>query len=206
MNASPSPSPRRCLALLALATVAVPSACDQQADRPQSQVAAVPKRNEKAAPAASGVPARAGISALEPGATLPTAAGQSIYLPITTRVAADDGRPIRLVVNVAVRNADETRPILVTLLRHRDADGKTVRDYLRAPVRLAPKATLDVVLKDPEGPGPATSVRVEWVADRPVTPPIVGAVMIGTVGSQGISFTEHGQVIEDRQHPGLAPR
>ena len=147
-----------------------------------------------------------GISELEPGATLPTAAGQQIYLPIHGRVSGEDGRPIRLAVNVVVFNADESRPILVTLLRHRDGDGKTVRDYLRAPARLAPKATLDAVLKDADGPGPAASVLVEWVADRPVTPPIVDAVMIGTVGTQGISFTAHGQVVEDRQHPATPPR
>ncbi|HEY2154362.1 MAG TPA: hypothetical protein VGH33_01945, partial [Isosphaeraceae bacterium] len=57
---------------------------------------------------------RPGISELEPGATLPTAAGQQIYVPIHVRVPAEDGRSIRLAVNVAVRNTDENRPILVT--------------------------------------------------------------------------------------------
>ncbi len=30
--------------------------------------------------------------------------------------------------------------------------------------------------------------------------------MIGTVGSQGISFAEHGQVLEDHQKPAVPPR
>ena len=140
---------------------------------------------------------RAGVSGLEPGATLPSAAGQSIYLPVTTRVGSGEGSS-RLSVNVAVRNTDESRPIVVTLIRHRDADGNTVRDYLRAPFRLAAKATLDLVLKDTDGPGTASSVLVEWVADRPVAPPMVEAVMIG---SPGISFAARGLVLEDRQRP-----
>jgi hypothetical protein len=149
---------------------------------------------------------RAGISELEPGATLPTAAGQQIFLPIHSRLSTEDGRPVRLAVNVVIFNADESRPILVTLLRHRDGDGKTVRDYLRAPARLAPKATLDVLLRDADPVAPAASVLVEWVADRPVVPPIVEAVMIGTIGSQSFSFTEHGRVLEDRQHPSHSPQ
>jgi hypothetical protein len=194
---------------LGLIAVAATAGCDRPVEGPSAS----PKRAEPTAPAPSattpaGLPPRAGISELEPGATLPTAAGQSIYVPIHARVAAEDGRPIRLAVNVAVRNADDTRPILVTVLRHRDADGKTVRDYLRAPARLAPRATLDVLLKDPDAaaPAPAASVLVEWVADRAVAPPIVEAVMIGTTGGQGISFAERGQVIEDRQRPGNPPR
>ncbi len=192
MNVPRRLPPRPCLAILA-AALAVPVACDQGPNGPPAP--ADPKQAE-----APTVPpaARAGITQLEPGATLPTAAGQMIYLPIHTRIGAEDGRSIRLAVNVAVRNADESRPILVTVLRHRDADGNTVRDYLRAPARLAPKATLDVLLKDPDGPGPAASVLVEWVADRPVAPPIVEAVMIG---QQGVSFAERGQVIDDRQRP-----
>ena len=146
-----------------------------------------PSRSRRDAPAATPPPPRrAGITELEPGATLPTAAGQSIYLPIHTRIVGDDGST-RLTVNVAVRNTDESRPILVTLVRHRDADGNTVRDYLRAPARLAPKAILDVVLNDPDGPGPAASVLVEWVADRPVAPPMVEAVMIGRSARRGHS-------------------
>lgn len=179
------------------AALAALASCDRPAEPPQVATAPKPSTSPPVPPA---VP-RAGITPLEPGATLPTAAGQSIYLPIHTRVGAEDGRPIRLAVNVVVRNADESRPILLTLLRHRDADGNTVRDYVRAPARLGPKATFDVLLKDPEGPGPAASVLVEWVADRAVAPPLVEAIMIGTAGGVGLSFAERGQVLEDRQRP-----
>ncbi len=196
---------RLAAARLALAVAAATAGCDRATVSIQPPAAATKTADEPASPALPNPP-RAGISELEPGATLPTAAGQQIYLPIHGRVSAEDGRPIRLAVNVAVRNTDETRPILVTLLRHRDADGKTVRDYLRAPARLAPKATLDILLRDTDAGAPAASVLVEWAADRPVAPPIVEAIMVGTAGSQGVSFIEHGQVLEDHQRPAVPPR
>jgi hypothetical protein len=193
-------------ARLVLAAVAASAGCDRGPEMSLPTPAGATKPAE--APASPALPStpRPGISELEPGATLPTAAGQQIYLPIHGRISGEEGRPIRLAVNVAVRNTDETRPILVTLLRHRDADGKTVRDYLRAPARLAPKATLDVLLKDTDAGAPAASVLVEWAADRPVAPPIVESIMIGTVGSPGISFIEHGQVLEDHLRPAVPPR
>jgi hypothetical protein len=181
------------LAILAAALVGQ-TGCDGHAGGPQTL--AVPKQ-AGAAGSPSSAPGRAGITDLEPGGTLPTAAGQSIYLPIQTRIVGDDGST-RLSVNVNVRNTDDSRPILVTVVRHRDADGNTVRDYLRAPARLAPRATLDLVLKDPDGPGPAASVLVDWVADRAVNPPMVEAVMIGP---GGVSFVERGQVIDTGQRP-----
>lgn len=199
MNVPLSPRPRRRLAILVTAALVGAVGCEGRPGGPQ--MLAVPKQGEiPASPTPTTAPRRAGITELEPGATLPTAAGQSIYLPIHNRIVGDDGS-IRLTVNVAVRNTDESRPILVTVVRHRDADGNTVRDYLRAPARLAPKAVLDVVLNDPDGPGPAASVLVDWVADRPVAQPLVQAVMIG---SPGIAITERGQVIDDRQRPAPA--
>jgi hypothetical protein len=205
MNVPVPRAPWRRTSAAAAALLAGLASCDQ----PPPINPAVPPVEKPADPAKGSTllaAPRPGISELEPGATLPTAAGQQIYLPIHGRVSAEDGRAVGLTVNIVVFNTDESRPILVTLLRHRDADGKTVRDYLRAPVRLAAKATLDVVLKDADPGAPAASVLIEWVADRPVAPPIVEAVMIGTTGSQGISFTEHGQVLEDEQHPPTPPR
>ncbi len=196
----------RAAASLVLAIVAAPAGCDRGPEMSPATPAGAARPADPPTSPAPPIVLRAGISELEPGATMPTAAGQQIYLPIHGRVSGEDGQAIRLTVNVVVFNADENRPILVTLVRQRDADGKTAREYLRAPLRLAPKATLDLVVKSPEIAGPAASLLVEWAADRPVAPPIVEAVMIGTVGSQGISFTERGQVLEDHQKPAVPPR
>ncbi len=38
---------------------------------------------------------------------------------------------------------------------------------------------------------------VDWVAEEPVNPPVVEAVMIGTARTQGISFVGEGRVIRN---------
>jgi hypothetical protein len=175
-------------------------------DRPIEQTSISPP-TAPAGTLPSAVLPRAGISELEPGATLPAAAGQTIYLPIFGEIADRTPTAIPLGVTVSVRNTDETKPIIVTLVRHRDADGRTIREYLRPPARLAPRASLDFAIKGAEIGVSSASVLVEWVADRPVNDPIVEAVMIGSIGGQGISFVERGQVIEDKSKPnGTPPR
>jgi len=154
------------------------------------------------APRPVAIAARPGISELEPGATLPSTAGQSIHVPAYASLVTDDGTA-RLTIHLSVRNLDESRPIIVTAVRHRDADGRPVRDHLRAPARLAPRAVLEVVLRPGEaGLGAASSFLVEWVADRPVVPPIAEAVMLGP---PGIALVARGIVIEDRSRPGQVP-
>ena len=167
MNVPLSLRPRRRLAILAVAALVGPAGCDGQAGTPQ--VLAVPKQGGAAEPPVPSAK-RAGISDLEPGATLPTAAGQSIYLPIHNRIVGDDGS-IRLTVNVAVRNTDDSRPILVTVVRHRDADGNTVRDYLAPRAASPPGRRWTSSSRTPDGPGPAGErPGRSWAADRAVNP------------------------------------
>jgi hypothetical protein len=191
---------RRESARCAVAFLVMCAGCDRPVENPST---APPSTQPDAPPIA--LAARAGISELEPGATLPMAAGQTIYLPIFGQVAFDAARPMTLTVTVSVRNTDETKPIIVTVIRHRDADGRAVREYLRPPARLAPRASLDVAIKPVDIGVASSSVLVEWVADRPVTDPIVEAVMIGSTGGQGISFVEHGKVIDEKSKPNAVP-
>jgi hypothetical protein len=174
-------------------------------DRPIEHTSTSPPLAQPGAVPTTVLP-RVGISELEPGATLPTAAGQTIYLPIFGEIASDRTQTtVPLAVTVSVRNTDETKPIIVAVVRHRDADGRTIREYLRPPARLAPRASLDFAIKPAEIGVSSASVLVEWVADRPVNDPLVEAVMVGSIGGQGLSFVERGQVIDDKSKPNGAP-
>lgn len=152
---------------------------------------------------------RPGISDLEPGATLPTADGQSIYLPLCSRLPGAEGvQPAPISGLVCIRNLDEAKSIIVTVARHRDADGRPIRDFLKTPARLAPRATLEIVVKDDEIRGGfSSSVLIEWVADRPVSDPLIEAILFGSAQGRGFAFSERGLVLSDRTRPeGSPPR
>ncbi len=61
-------------------------------------------------------------------------------------------------------------------------------------------ASMDFFVKESDVSGGASpTFLVEWVATEEVNPPIAEGVMIGTAGTQGISFTCPGRVIATRK-------
>ncbi len=137
------------------------------------------------------------VDAVAPGAIF---AGQTIYVPAYSSVSiADRGVRYDLAITLYIRNTHSRGPIVVTAVRYHDHDGRLVRDYLSKPLQLAPLAAMEYFVKasDTSG-GFAPSFIVEWVARQPASAPVVEAVMVGTAGTQGISFTCPGRVIADR--------
>jgi hypothetical protein len=152
-----------------------------------------------AAPGAPGAPGRKGVTELGAGEEVPSASGQTIYVPTYSYVnISDAARPFNLALTLSVRNADPKEAIVVTAVRYHGADGHLVRDYLPRPVRLAPLAALDSFVKESDtSGGSSTSFVVEWSADRAVAAPVVEAVMVGTLGNQGVSLLGAGRVVAE---------
>jgi hypothetical protein len=170
-------------------------------------------RPQRAGPAEGAVPTRAGGDASRRGVVeaemagdFRAATGQAIYVPVYSQIATGDrAHPFDLAITLSVRNTDRAHPILVASVRYYDQGGQLVRDYLKKPLRVAPLASTEFFVqeKDASG-GMSSSFLVEWVAERAVSDPVVEAVMIGTAGMQGISFTSPGRVISDRARPARA--
>ncbi len=150
----------------------------------------------------------------EPAAPAPIAAeplapareavvGQTIYVPVYSHIFfRDQGREIDLAVTLSVRNTDPERPVTVTGVRYHDSDGRLVRRYLDAPVALPPLASRAYVVEEADRTGGVgASFVVAWAAETAVSPPVAEAVMIGTAGSQGISFVSPGRVVERADVP-----
>lgn len=142
-----------------------------------------------------------------PGSPLPPAtldatqvhAGQMLYVPIYTHSYQLD-RSIRfnLTATLNVANSDPDNPIVLSSVRYYDSAGKLVRTYIDQPVLLAPLATTDFVVSTDNPVGSSgTGFIVEWVAEHEVAPPVVEAVMVGTISSQGFSFVSPGRVVRD---------
>jgi hypothetical protein len=130
-------------------------------------------------------------------------AGQTLYVPAYPSIfTADEPRDFNLSVTLSVRNSDRTSPILLTSVEYFDHDGKLVYDYLKKPLRIGPLAAVELFVgeKDTRG-GVSASFLVEWLAEGAVTPPVVESVMVGTAGTQGVSFTSAGRVLSDRSKP-----
>jgi hypothetical protein len=126
-----------------------------------------------------------------------TAVARKIYVPAYSHyLSSEDAHPYRLSVTLSVRNTDDARPIVVRQVHYHDQDGKLIHEYLKKPLKIAPLAAVDffVTESDTSG-GTSASLLVEWSAEERVSEPVVEAVMIGTAGTQGISFLSPGRVL-----------
>jgi Protein of unknown function (DUF3124) len=144
--------------------------------------------------------ARPGVVEIDPAAGPKPAVGQRVYVPAYSHIfTADDARPYNLAVTLSIRNTQDARPIVVTSVCYYDQDGRLVRHYVKRPLKLAPLASIDFFVKESDtSGGSSASFLVEWSAEQHVTEPVIEAVMIGTAGTQGISFVCPGRVLS---HP-----
>jgi Protein of unknown function (DUF3124) len=148
-------------------------------------------------PATAGRPGVTEIDAVDPGRV---AAGETIYVPAYSSVyVTDQAQAYNLAITLSIRNTDPNQPIVVTSVRYHDHDGRLVHEYLKKPLRIAPLAAMEYFITESDTSGGySASFLVDWVAEQAPNPPLVEAVMIGTAGSRGISFTCSGRVIADR--------
>lgn len=127
---------------------------------------------------------------------LDIATGQTIYVPAYSEIYYAPGRTLNLAVTLSIHNTDLEHPIVVTAVRYYNAQGQLVKDFLSQPQQLGPLGATDFfVEQQATGNGLGANFIVEWVAEQPVYEPVVEAVMIGTVSSQGISFVSPGRVV-----------
>ena len=127
---------------------------------------------------------------------LGTATGQTVYVPVYSHIYHRGGMAFLLEVTLSVRNTDRSAPITVTAVDYHDTQGRRLRKHLDRPLRLPPLATAEfLVEEEDESGGSGANFIVEWVSAAEVSEPVIEAVMIGTAGSQGISFLSPGRVV-----------
>lgn len=128
------------------------------------------------------------------------AAGQTIYVPVYSHIYhTTQSRVFNLTATLSIRNTDPESAIVLRWVRYYDSNGHLVRDYLESPIELDPMATIDYVVPEAdESGGAGANFLIEWVASRPVTPPLAEAVMIRSANQQGISFVTRGVVTSER--------
>lgn len=123
--------------------------------------------------------------------------GQTIYVPAYSHIySGNSERPFLLTVTLSIRNIDPTHQMTVAKADYYETQGKLLTQYLANPVILNPLESIRFVVaeKDKAG-GSGANFMVEWKSGKPINPPIVETIMIGTQSQQGISFTSRGRVI-----------
>lgn len=123
----------------------------------------------------------------------------TVYVPVYSHIyIGDQARPFLLAVTVSVRNTSLTEPLVLTGAAYHDSDGALLQNRLKEPLTVKPLGTTRFLVaeSDRDG-GSGAKFLVEWRSQRPITPPVIEAVMIGTGGQQGISFTSRGVTIKE---------
>lgn len=124
----------------------------------------------------------------------PWAIEAEVYVPVYSSVYTGQGF-VRsdMAATLSIGNTSRTEPIVVRDVRYYDTDGNLVYRFVDEPHRLGPMATADFFIDaaDVRG-GTGANFVVSWAADTPVSEPVIEAVMIGSIGSKGISFISRG--------------
>ena len=131
---------------------------------------------------------------------IPLSSGQTVYVAGYSHIySGDREHPVLLAVTVSIRNTDPVRAIVVDSVDYYDSQGKVVKHYVEKPVALGPMASLRYVVPESDkAGGSGANFVVRWQSTKPVNPPIIETIMIGTRMQQGISFTSRGQVIVEQ--------
>lgn len=121
---------------------------------------------------------------------------QTVYVPAYSHVYYHGGRPCLLETLLSIRNTDASRPIYVGSVRYYDTRGELKITYVRQPVRLKPLETLEFLVEEQDtAGGSGANFIVEWMAEEPVSEPLIETVMVGSVGTHGVSFARSGRAL-----------
>lgn len=126
----------------------------------------------------------------------PLSRGQALFLPIYSHMLYGNiGRSgntskVQLSAMVSIRNTDPKRPLRVLSARYYETQGKFLREYVPAPVTVAPFGTLElfVELHDESG-GSGANFLIKWEADAAINPPLVEALHANMDSGKAVILT-----------------
>ena len=137
---------------------------------------------------------------------LPLSGGQSLYLPIYSHlyhgeVNPKTGKPSQTLVSahISIRSTDPAAAIKVVSARYYNTEGKLLREFLPKPQVIPPFGTYELYLprSDSSG-GSGANFIIDWVADKPVNPPLVEALHADIREARTLLFITTGRPIQAR--------
>jgi hypothetical protein len=124
---------------------------------------------------------------------------QTVYVPVYSHIFfGDRGATFNLATTLSIRNADPDHGLSVTAADYYDSGGRLLRKYLDKPVALKPLGATEIFIPESDTSGGfGASFLVRWKSEKPIVPPIIECLMIGTRSGQGISFVSPGRVVQE---------
>ena len=113
----------------------------------------------------------------------------------TLRLASGKQK-VNLATTLTIHNTSERTPLILLRVEYFDTAGSLLQRYLAAPIAIRPLGSAEtfVPAEDTRG-GTGANFVVEWAAKGQITEPLIEAVMVGTIGTSGYSFTSRGKTM-----------
>ena len=113
----------------------------------------------------------------------------------TIRLGGGKGK-VELATTLSIHNTSEESPLILLRVDYFGTTGNLLHRYLSDPIAIRPLGSVQtfVPAEDTRG-GTGANFVLEWVANGPIAEPIIEAVMVGTLGAQGFSFTSRGKTM-----------
>ena len=121
------------------------------------------------------------------------------YLPVYSQIYHHKVQEtVDLTITVSLKNISPKDSIYIIQADLFDTSGAPVRQFLEHPVFLKPLETVEVIIEElNEEGGTGGNFVFKWAVKDEKNPPLFEAVMISTLGQQGISFTSRAERIYD---------
>ena len=113
----------------------------------------------------------------------------------TIRLGGGKGK-VDLATTLSIHSTSEQRPLILLRVDYFGTTGNLLHRYLPSPIAIRPFGSVEtfVPAEDTRG-GTGANFVVEWAANAQITEPLIEAVMVGTLGAQGFSFTSRGKTM-----------
>lgn len=125
--------------------------------------------------------------------------GQTLYVPVYSSMMYGNlsraGTPSKVLLSamVSIRNTDPARSVRLVSAKYHDSTGKLLREYVQAPVIIAPLGTREyfIELHDDTG-GAGANFLIRWEADTPAAPLVIEAVHANLDSAKAVVFVTQG--------------
>lgn len=124
--------------------------------------------------------------------------GQSVYVPIYSSLYSEyEDKLFHMTAILSIRNISPKNSITISKVDYFDTNGKLLKSFINQQFTLGAMSSKDFVIPQSDlSGGTGANFIVTWGSERPISIPIIEAVMIGSIGTKGFSFSSRGKEIE----------